>query len=58
MKIFPVTEVLLNEDSKVVAKCGYTLKLQQQMDRINQPPRARQQFVMEVIEPVLAQANR
>jgi len=47
MKIFPIAEGLLNEDSKVVAKCGATPKLQQQMDRINRPPRARQQFVME-----------
>ncbi len=51
-------EVLLTDDSKAAAKRGPTPKLQQQMDRINQLPRARQQFVMEVIESVLAQANR
>lgn len=37
---------------------GPVPKLQQQMDRITQLPRARQQFVMEVIESVLAQASR
>lgn len=51
-------EVLLTDDTKTAAKRGPTPKLQQQMDRINQLPRARQQFVMEVIESVLAQANR
>lgn len=36
-------------------KRGPTPKLQQQMERIAQLPRARQQFVMQVIESVLAQ---
>jgi len=51
-------EALLADDSKAAAKRGPVPKLQQQMDRITQLPRARQQFVMEVIESVLAQANR
>lgn len=51
-------EALLGDDSKAVAKRGPVPKLQQQMDRITQLPRARQQFVMEVIESVLAQASR
>lgn len=51
-------EALLGDDSKAVAKRGPVPKLQQQMDRITQLPRARQQFVMQVIESVLAQASR
>lgn len=51
-------EVLLNDDSKAATKRGPVPKLQQQMDRITQLPRARQQFVMEVIDSVLAQAAR
>lgn len=47
-------EALLADDSKAAAKRGPTPKLQQQMDRITQLPRARQQFVMQVIESVLA----
>ena len=43
---------------QAAAKRGPVPKLQQQMDRITQLPRARQQFVMEVIESVLAQASR
>lgn len=51
-------EALLTDDSKAAAKRGPAPKLQQQMDRITQLPRARQQFVMQVIESVLAQADR
>lgn len=51
-------EALLGDDSKAVAKRGPVPTLQQQMDRITQLPRARQQFVMQVIESVLAQASR
>lgn len=51
-------EALLNDDAKAAAKRGPVPKLQQQMDRITQLPRARQQFVMEVIDSVLAQATR
>lgn len=40
------------------AKRGPVGKLQQQIERINQLPRTRQQFVMEVIESVLAQSSR
>jgi len=48
-------EALLSDDSKAAAKRGPVPKLQQQMDRITQLPRARQQFVMQVIKSVLAQ---
>lgn len=51
-------EALLTDDAKAAAKRGPTPKLQQQMDRITQLPRARQQFVMQVIDSVLAQASR
>ncbi len=50
-------EALLGDDSKAAAKRGPVPKLQQQMDRITQLPRARQQFVMQVIESVLAQSR-
>ena len=52
------TEALLTDDSKAASKRGPTPKLQQQMDRINQLPRTKQQFVMQVIDSVLAQAAR
>ncbi len=51
-------EALLDDDAKATAKRGPAPKLQQQMDRITQLPRARQQFVMQVIDSVLAQAGR
>ena len=51
-------EALLEDDAKAAAKRGPVPKLQQQMDRIAQLPRARQQFVMQVIESMLAQAAR
>ena len=47
-------EALLTDDRKVAAKRGPAPKLQQQMDRITQLPHARQQFVMQVIDSVLA----
>lgn len=51
-------EDLLGDGSRPASRCGSTPKMQQQMDRITQLPRARQQFVMEVIESVLAQSSR
>lgn len=51
-------EALLADDSKAAAKRGPVPKLQQQMDRITQLPRTKQQFVMQVIDSVLAQASR
>ncbi|MBP6079219.1 MAG: helix-turn-helix transcriptional regulator [Xanthomonadales bacterium] len=47
-------EALLEDDAKAAAKRGPVPKLQQQMDRIAQLPRARQQFVMQVIDSVIA----
>jgi transcriptional regulator with XRE-family HTH domain len=40
------------------AKRGPMPKLQQQMERIQRLPRARQRFVMEMIDTVLAQQDR
>ena len=51
-------EALLADDGKAGNKRGPTPKLQQQMDRITQLPRTKQQFVMQVIDSVLAQATR
>lgn len=51
-------EALLEDDAKAAAKRGPVPKLQQQMDRIAQLPRARQQFVMQVIDSVIAQSAR
>ena len=51
-------EVLLSDDTRAAAKRGPKPKLQQQMDRIAQLPRARQQFLMQVIDSVLAQDGR
>jgi len=50
-------EALIGEAEKP-ARRGPTPKLQQQMERISQLPKAKQRFVMQVLESVLAQANR
>lgn len=51
-------ETLVGETPTATRKRGPAPKLQQQMDRITQLPKARQQFVMQVIESMLAQPNR
>jgi len=52
-------EELLGEESAAAAKKrGPAPKLQQQMERIQHPPRAQQRFVMQVIDTVLAQQDR
>lgn len=48
-------EALLSDDAKAAAKRGPVPK---QMDRITQLPRTKQQFVMQVIDSVIAQASR
>ncbi len=50
-------EELIGETPKP-GKRGPTPKLQQQMERINQLPKAKQKFVMEMLEGVLGQASR
>ena len=47
-------EGLLGDERKAAGKRGPAPKLQQQMNRITKLPRARQQFVMQVIESMLA----
>lgn len=58
MRLGVAVEALLADDGKASNKRGPTPKLQQQMDRITQLPRTKQQFVMQVIDSVLAQATR
>lgn len=50
-------ETLLGVDNGA-GKRGPTPKLLRQMERIHQLPKARQKFVMEMIETVLSQGNR
>jgi transcriptional regulator with XRE-family HTH domain len=45
-------------DTPKPGKRGPTPKLQQQMERINQLPKAKQKFVIELLEGVLSQASR
>ena len=52
-------EELLGEESAAAArKRGLAPKLQQQMERIQRLPKAKQRFVMEMIDTVLAQQDR
>ena len=50
-------EELIGEPSKP-GKRGPAPKLQQQMERINQLPKAQQKFVIKMLETVLSQASR
>ena len=50
-------EELIGEDPKP-AKRGPAPKLQQQLERITRLPKTQQRFVMQVIDSVIAQANR
>ena len=50
-------EELIGTPSRA-SKRGPVGKLQSQVERINQLPRTKQQFVMQVIDSVLAQAAR
>ncbi|MBI3562436.1 MAG: helix-turn-helix domain-containing protein [Gammaproteobacteria bacterium] len=45
-------------DTPKPGKRGPTPKLQQQMERIHQLPKAKQKFVIELLEGVLSQASR
>lgn len=51
-------ETLIGQKEAAPAKRGPAPKLQQQMERIQRLPRAKQRFVMEMIDTVLAQADR
>jgi len=51
-------EALIGQKEVAPAKRGPAPKLQQQMERIQRLPRAKQRFVMEMIDTVLQQASR
>jgi transcriptional regulator with XRE-family HTH domain len=51
-------EELLGDTSTAARKRGPAPKLQQQIERIQQLPRTRQRFVMEMIDTVLGQTGR
>jgi hypothetical protein len=51
-------ETLVGEAPTATRKRGPAPKLQQQMDRITQLPKARQQFVMQAIDSMLTQSAR
>lgn len=51
-------EELVGDDSTRPARRGPAPKLQQQIERISQLPRAKQRFVIEMLDTVLAQASR
>jgi hypothetical protein len=51
-------EELIGEPQARTRRRGPAPKLQQHLERISQLPRAKQRFVMEVLESVLAQASR
>ncbi len=53
-----IDELLLGEKSKKTgSKRGPASKLQQQMERVSLLPRAKQKFVMEMIDTVIQQAS-
>ena len=51
-------EELLGKKDVQPAKRGPAPKLQQQIERIQRLPRAKQRFVIEMLDTVLAQASR
>ena len=51
-------ETLIGTPTKVAGKRGPAPKLQQQLERIGQLPKARQRVVSEVLDSLLAQAGR
>jgi transcriptional regulator with XRE-family HTH domain len=51
-------ETLIGQKEATPGKRGPAPKLQQQMERIQRLPRAKQRFVMEMIDTVLAQQDR
>ena len=51
-------EVLVGQKEATPGKRGPAPKLRQQMERIQRLPKAKQRFVMEMIDTVLAQQDR
>ena len=50
-------EALIGDDAKRNGKRGPSPKIQQQLERVSQLPRARQRMVSEVLDFLLAQAR-
>lgn len=53
-----IEELIGRPPARAAAKRGPAPKLQQQIERIGQLPKAKQRFVMEMLETVLTQASR
>ena len=53
-----IEELIGRPPARATAKRGPAPKLQQQLERIAQLPKAKQRFVIEMLETVLAQASR
>ena len=51
-------EMLIGEEPHQAAKRGPTPKLQQQLERLSSLPKPKQRAIMEVLEAMIAQANR
>ena len=51
-------ERLIGDEQRPAAKRGPAPKLQQQLERLSALPKPKQRAVMEVLEAMLAQANR
>ena len=51
-------EMLIGEEPRQAAKRGPTPKLQQQLERLSSLPKPKQRAIMQVLEAMLAQANR
>ncbi|HWM70573.1 MAG TPA: helix-turn-helix domain-containing protein [Steroidobacteraceae bacterium] len=51
-------ERLIGDEQRSAGKRGPTPKLQQQLERLSALPKPKQRAVMEVLEAMLAQANR
>ncbi len=52
------TDALLGNETKTRSKRGPASQLQRSIERISELPKPKQRFVMEMLETVLAQANR
>ena len=51
-------EMLIGEEPRQAAKRGPPPKLQQQLERLSSLPKTKQRAIMEVLEAMIAQANR
>lgn len=52
------TDALLGNETKTRSKRGPASQMQRNIERISELPKPKQRFVMEMLETVLAQANR